>query len=453
MSEASATDRTTPEEPARSVRVGVLSFHNSKETKAICNAVRALGHEPVWLREENTRTWIEDGTLHFDPDVDVVANRLLATKASRPIDDLGVAESYAAARPVLNAPETVVRAMHKYGAAATLAEAGQPVPDAYMALAHQTINSGDPVDGRTVHKPAIGTNGDRMELVGDEAVSPRIARRRAFLQQFLDTDADSDVDAERPFDVRVYVVDDRIVGAMKRYAPADEWRTNVALGGDVEGISEELPPDAGRLARRATTALGLDYAGVDLLCRDGAWYVLEVNATAGFKGFFEATGVSPAPHIARLAIERAEGRVDPDRVTELAATLDDSVPDCKPAIDSKPDAPETVGYTERVAVSGGRDVESAVAKSDTGAQRTSIDIDLAAAIGAGPIVDTTRVKSGTQSERQKRPLVDIEIELGGRWHSTTASIEDRSHMSYPVLLGRDVLRGYRVDIERRVDEE
>ncbi len=35
-------------------RVGVLSPHNSKETKAILNAVRALGHEPVWIRDENT---------------------------------------------------------------------------------------------------------------------------------------------------------------------------------------------------------------------------------------------------------------------------------------------------------------------------------------------------------------------------------------------------------------
>jgi RimK family alpha-L-glutamate ligase len=392
---------------------------------------------------------MENGTLHFDPDVDIVANRLLTTKASQPLDDLGVATSYAAARPVLNAPETVMRAMHKYGAAATLAAAGLPVPDAYMAFAHQTINSGDhPVDGPTVHKPAIGTNGDRMELVDvNEAVSPQIARRRAFLQQFLDTDA------ERPFDVRVYVVDDHIVGAMKRYAPADEWRTNVALGGDVEGISDDLPEDAARLATEATTVLDLDYAGVDLLRRDDTWYVLEVNATAGFKGFFEATGVSPAPYIARLAIERAEGRVESERVAKLATTLDDSVPDCKPSIDSKPESPETVGYTEHVAVSGGRKIEYAVAKSDTGAQRTSINIDLAAAIRAGPIVDTTRVKSGTRNGRQKRPLVNLEVKLGDRWHATTASIEDRSHMSYPVLLGRDVLRGYHVDIEQRVVEE
>ncbi len=448
MSEALITDRTTLDPPASAIRVGVLSFHNSKETKAILNAIRALGHEPVWLREENTRTWVENGDLHFDPDVDVVANRLLVTKASQPLDDLGVAASYAAERPVLNAPETMMRAMHKYGSAAALAAAGLPVPDAYMAFAHRTINDDHPVDGPIVHKPAIGTNGDRMAVVETtDVVSPKIARRRAFLQQFLDTDS------TQPFDVRVYVVDGRIVGAMKRYAPADEWRTNVALGGSVEGITERLPADAGQLATRATEVLGLDYAGVDLLCRDGTWYVLEVNATAGFKGFFEATGINPAPYIARLAIERAGGTADGDRIDDLAGALDDSVPDCKPSTDSKPDAPETVGYTERVAVSGGRRIEYATAKSDTGAKRTSIDIDVAARINAGPIVDTTRVKSGAMNGRQKRPLVELDVELGGQWHTTIASIEDRSHMNYPVLLGRDVLRGYHVDVQRRVSEE
>ncbi|MGM0685312.1 MAG: RimK/LysX family protein, partial [Halobacteriota archaeon] len=183
----------------------MLSFHNSKETKAILNAVHALGHEPVWLREENARSWIEDENLRFDPDVEVVANRLLTTKAVQPLDELGIATSYAASRPVLNPPAAVVQAMHKYGAAATLTAAGIPVPDAYMAFSHQTINEGNRLTNeKAVHKSAIGTHGDRMAVVGaDDAVSPYIARRRAFLQEFIDTGTD------RPFDVRAYVVGGR----------------------------------------------------------------------------------------------------------------------------------------------------------------------------------------------------------------------------------------------------
>ncbi|ELZ44222.1 RimK domain protein ATP-grasp [Halorubrum coriense DSM 10284] len=448
MREGSGSDPSVTADEASPVRVGVLSFHNSKETKAILNAVRALGHEPVWLREENTRSWIEDESLRFDPDVEVVVNRLLMTKSAEPLDDLGIATAYAASRAVLNPPEVAVQSLHKYGAAARLATAGIPVPDAYIAFSRRTINEGNRLTSETaVHKSAVGTNGDRMAVVGaDDIVAPHIARRRAFLQEFIDAGV------ERPFDVRAYVVGDRVVGAMKRYAPSDEWRTNVAVGGEVEGFTAGLPEEAARLSREAADVLDLDYAGVDLLCRDGTWYVLEVNVTAGFKGLFEATGVSPAPHIAALAIERGGG-VDRDRVASLASVLDDSVPDCKPPLDPDPEESTTVGYTEAVAVSAGQRAVEVVAKSDTGAGRTSIDFDVAAEIGAGPILRTVRVKTGSRRKRQRRPLVEIDVKIGNRWQTVTASVEDRSHMNYPVLLGRDVLDGYHVDVAKREREE
>ena len=449
MREGSGSDPSGTTDAASPVRVGVLSFHNSKETKAICNAVQALGHEPVWLREENTRSWIEDESLRFDPDVEIVANRLLMTKAAEPLDDLGIATAYAASRPVLNPPEVVVQALHKYGAAARLTTAGIPVPDAYIAFSQRTINEGSRLTNeKAVHKSVIGTNGDRMSIVdADDVVAPHIARRRAFLQEFIDTGT------ERPYDVRAYVVGDRVVGAMKRYAPSDEWRTNVAVGGEVEDFTADLPEEAARLSREAADVLDLDYAGVDLLCRDGTWYVLEVNVTAGFKGLFEATGVSPAPYIAALAIERVGGDVDADRVASLATVLDDSVPDCKPSIDPEPEEAMAIGYTERVTVSAGQRAVDVIAKSDTGARRTSIDFDVAAETGAGPILKTVRVKSGSHQRRQKRPLVEIDVKIGNRWQTVTASVENRSHMNYPVLLGRDVLDGYRVDVTKREREE
>lgn len=34
----------------------------------------------------------------------------------------------------------------------------------------------------------------------------------------------------------------------------------------------------------------------------------------------------------------------------------------------------------------------------------------------------------------------------------TASVTDRSEMTYPVLLGRDVLEAYTLDISQRVEE-
>ena len=203
----------------------------------------------------------------------------------------------------------------------------------------------------------------------------------------------------------------------------------------------------------ATDTIGLDYAGVDLVEGEDGYFVLEVNPTAGFRGLYEATGRSPAPYIARLAIERAGGTVDDAEVAELARTLDDSVPSCKPRPDTK-GGPERVviGYIEEVVVSGTRGSETILAKSDTGATRTSIDNELAARIGTGPITDIVTVRSGSVKGGKSRPVVDLVVGVGGTQHTVTASIEDRSHMDYPLLLGRDILEHYHVDVTRRADE-
>jgi hypothetical protein len=259
---------------------------------------------------------------------------------------------------------------------------------------------------------------------------------------------------ERNRDRRMYVVGDRVVGAMDRYAPEGDWRTNVALGGEVEDATDKLTDELKETAIRAASVIGLDYAGVDMVESDDGWYVLEVNPTAGFRGLFRATGRSAAPYIAQLAIERVGGSVDPDRVRELSATLDDSIPACKPRrprIKSMQE-PAVIGYTEEVVVSGTTGSESIVAKSDTGAARTSIDTEVAAAIGAGPIRQMTRVKSGSLKSAKSRPVVDVVIGLGGDRHTVSASVEDRSHMDYPVLLGRDILKNYQVDIRRSVED-
>ena len=432
------------------VGVGVLSLHNSKETKAILNAVRDLGHRPEWLRRENTAVEITDGRATVEPDVDAIANRLLLSNTDQPSEELGLATTFQHLRPMLNEPQSVLTAMHKFAAATKLVEAGIQVPDALLALSNARLNRdrfefGD----EAVYKTAIGTHGGGTWKIGpEEDLNPRVGDRQAFLQSLIERDG------ERHRDLRVYVVGDEVIGAMNRYAPDNDWRTNVALGGDVADASEDLPAEVVDVALQSADVIGLDYAGVDLVEGEGGWYVLEVNPTAGFKGLFEATGISPAPHIAKLAVERAGGTVDDERVAELSTVLDDSVPDCKPSVPrTEQEVPLVIGYTEEVVVSGTSGSASVVAKSDTGATRTSIDTRIAAEVGAGPIKSLTKVRSGSSKSSRTRPVVDIVVGIGGTRHTVTASIEDRSHMSYDMLLGRDILEDYRVDVRRRVDAE
>jgi RimK family alpha-L-glutamate ligase len=432
-----------------SVRVGVLSLHNSKETKAILNAVDDLGHEGVWLRRENAAISIEHGDVKVEPEVDIVANRLLLSNTEEPAELLGLATTFERIRPMLNEPAAVLTAIHKFATAATLANWNIQVPDALLALSNDRLNQGRERFGDVgVYKTAIGTHGGgtwKVDLT--EPVNPKVGNRQAFLQDLIDRDD------TRHRDLRVYIVDGEVVGAMYRYAPEGDWRTNVALGGDVADATGEMPDEARETALYAAEVMGLDYVGVDLVEGEDGWFVLEVNPTAGFKGLYKATGNSPAPYIAKLAIERAGGSVEDDRVAELSATLDDSRPASMPRIDTGPEG-ETplIGYIEEVHVSGTSGSTQVLAKSDTGATRTSIDTSLAAEIGAGPIKSMTRVKSGSVKSGKARPVVDLVIGIGGTQHTVTASVEDRSHMDYPILLGRDILQHYRVDVRRRSDE-
>jgi RimK family alpha-L-glutamate ligase len=432
------------------VRVGVLSLHNSKETKAILNAIDDLGHTPVWLRQENTSITIEDSEVTLEPDVDIIANRLLLSNTEEPAEGLGLATTFNRIRPMLNEPGAMLTAIHKFATAVTLADWNVRVPDALLALSNERLNQDREQFGEVgVYKTAIGTHGGgtwKVDLT--EAVNPKVGTRQAFLQELIERDS------ARHRDLRVYVVGEQIIGAMHRYAPDGDWRTNVALGGDVQDATDSMPEVAAETALYAADVMGLDYAGVDLVEGHDGWYVLEVNPTAGFKGLYKATGRSPAPYIAQLAIEEAGGEVDEARVEELSATLDDSTPAGMPRVE-RPETEEVpiIGYIEEVVVSGTSGSQPSLAKSDTGATRTSIDTRLAAEIGAGPIKSMTRVKSGSMKRGKARPVVDLVIGIGGRQHTVTASVEDRSHMDYPLLLGRDILEHYRVDVRRRADGE
>jgi RimK family alpha-L-glutamate ligase len=431
------------------VTVGVLSLHNSKETKAILNAVEAMGHDPEWLRSENTVVRFEDGAATLAPDVDAIANRLLLSNTDQPSEELGLARTLDRLRPMLNAPDAAARAAHKTATTAALVNDDIPVPRTVLALSNDQLTAARRTFGpEAVYKTAIGTHGGGAWKVGPtDPLTARVGNRQAFVQELVRRSGES------VRDLRVYVVDGSVVGAMYRYATEHDWRTNVARGGRVEDATDAVPETALDIARRATATIGLDYAGVDLVEGDDGWYVLEVNPTAGFRGLYRATGVSPAPHIAALAIELAGGSVDPSLVSDLASTLDDSVPACKPApMPATIEEAVTIGFTEQVVVRGTSGARTVVAKADTGAARTSIDMGLAAEIGAGPIHRVSRVRSGSSKQSRTRPVVDLVVGIGGQQHTVAANIEDRSHMTHRLLLGRDILRNYRLDVGRRVED-
>ena len=83
-------------------------------------------------------------------------------------------------------------------------------------------------------------------------------------------------------DLRVFVVNDKVVGCMMRQSTDDDFRANLSRGG--EGFPYEVNEQIEWLSSEASKALGLDIAGVDLLFQNGGYKICEVNSNPGFEG-------------------------------------------------------------------------------------------------------------------------------------------------------------------------
>lgn len=105
-------------------------------------------------------------------------------------------------------------------------------------------------------------------------------------------------------DIRVFVVNGKVVGSMMRSAKKGEFRSNIELGGI--GTAVETTPEENAIAVRAIQALDLNYGGVDVMRSKTGPVVLEVNSNPGFKALEKATGVNIAGAIIDYAVEFAE---------------------------------------------------------------------------------------------------------------------------------------------------
>lgn len=96
-------------------------------------------------------------------------------------------------------------------------------------------------------------------------------------------------------DIRAFVVGDQVVGAMRRVAQGQEFRSNVHRGGLTEPLI--LDETYCETAIRAAQILGLRVAGVDLLEGKDGPQIMEVNSSPGLEGIERCTQLDIAGSI------------------------------------------------------------------------------------------------------------------------------------------------------------
>ncbi|HEX6966476.1 MAG TPA: RimK family alpha-L-glutamate ligase [Gemmatimonadaceae bacterium] len=284
------------------MRVAILNARAGWHTDELLRALAERGHTGVILpyegltarlgpRADAAPALASDGESLDD--IDAVLARIIPNGSLEQIiyhvDALHTLEARGVR--VMNAARAIERTVDKFYTSAILERAGLATPETVVCERPEQAMEAFRAMGDVIVKPLFGSMGLGMVRVSDEEMAWRVFRAVEavrgvyYVQRTI---------AHEGSDVRLFVVGDRVLGAIERRAPdATSWRTNISRGGEARAITPST--DWCAMALHAARAVGAEYAGVDLLpARDGTTYVLEVNGIPGWSGLQAATQIDVA---------------------------------------------------------------------------------------------------------------------------------------------------------------
>ncbi len=145
-------------------------------------------------------------------------------------------------------------------------------------------------------KSLEGTQGLGVMLL--ESKKAAISVIEAFNSIKAETMVQEYIEEANGADIRVFVVDGKVVGAMKRQGLPGEFRSNLHRGGTAKVI--ELTEEEEYSALTAADTMGLSVAGVDMLQSKRGPLILEVNSSPGLEGIEAATSNDIATEIIKF---------------------------------------------------------------------------------------------------------------------------------------------------------
>lgn len=103
-------------------------------------------------------------------------------------------------------------------------------------------------------------------------------------------------------DIRINIVNGKIVAAMKRMSVNGDFRSNLSNGGTA--VTYTPNPEESELAINAAKALKCDFCGVDILNTNNGPVICEVNSNAHLNNIYSVTNVNVAKHILEYIINK-----------------------------------------------------------------------------------------------------------------------------------------------------
>lgn len=191
--------------------------------------------------------------------------------------------------------QALIRSRDKLRSLQILSRAGLDLPKTiFMDYSKDTEGVIEAVGGApVVIKLLEGTQGIGVVLAENKKAAQSVIEAfhglhaRIIVQEFIKE--------AKGADIRAFVVNGEVVGAMKRQARDGEFRSNLHRGGYAEVV--KLDRQQKSAAVTAAKKMGLGVAGVDMLNSKRGPLIIEVNSSPGLEGIEEATKVDIAGKI------------------------------------------------------------------------------------------------------------------------------------------------------------
>jgi ribosomal protein S6--L-glutamate ligase len=296
------------------MRIAVLSRNpHLYSTKRLVEAIRDSGHEALVVDHSICDLIIEqDGpSIIFKgeklTDVDAIIPRIGAsvtfygTAVVRQFELMGVFSA--------NDSQAIVRSRDKLRSLQILSKAGLGMPK--TAFTNFSKGGEKALIERVGGAPLIiklleGTQGLGVVLAETKKAGQSVIeafhglKARVIVQEFIKE--------AKGADIRAFVVNGKVVGAMKRQGAEGEFRSNLHRGGIASII--KLSKEEKSAALGAAKALGLHIAGVDMLQSERGPLILEVNSSPGLEGIEKATRINIAGEIVKFIEDSVQKRAN-----------------------------------------------------------------------------------------------------------------------------------------------
>ena len=333
---------------------------------------------------------------------------------------------------VINSRDSIEICSDKYRTSVTLVEAGLPTPRTALVTdpdmiedVHKQVGGKFPVVAKTLtgskgqgvfiidSKPSLNSVIDAIQKIDEE--------EEIILQEYIDMKSD----------MRIIVLDGKVVGVMNRGKVKNDFRSNFSMGAKIKKVS--ISKEIEDLALKAAKVIGCYYCGVDITisAKTKKPYIIEVNSSPGSEGIEMATKQN------------------------IVGDFIDHILDK----DNWMYSPTIVGRRETLSVEG---IGPVVGKFDTGnmvvnsihADNYKINGDTVTWTHGGKtftnkVVDILTVLQGAIAhDVEKRPMIELDIEfMGKRYPKRRFTLDDRSEKGTPVLVGVPFMKEFGIIVD------